>query len=102
MSFYSWHEFRQKAAAHPQRIVLAEGEDPRVVKVSTLSLGEAKWAELQKIQWTDQQGASRVWEAANRKTRSSTGVDAIAVAPILLHPRRPAQTLVIKQKVDLV
>src|SRR6266480_7624014 len=46
-------------------------QDPRVVKVSTLSLGEAKWAELQKIQWTDQQGASRVWEAANRKTRSS-------------------------------
>ena len=72
-------------------------QEPRVVKISTLSPNEAKWAELQKIQWTDQDGASRVWEAANRKTRSSTGVDAIAVAPILLHPRQPAQTLVIKQ-----
>ena len=72
-------------------------QEPRIVKISTLSLDEGKWAELQKIQWTDQQGALRVWEAASRKTRSSTGVDAIAVAPILLHPRRPAQTLVIKQ-----
>lgn len=72
-------------------------QEPRVVKTTTLNPAEAKWAELQKIQWTDQQGSSRVWEAANRKTRSSMGVDAIAVAPILLHPRRPAQTLIIKQ-----
>jgi len=72
-------------------------QDPRVVSVSPLPSSEAKWSELQKIAWTDQTGKSRVWEAANRKTRGSTGVDAIAIAPILLHPKRPTQTLIIKQ-----
>src|SRR5258708_31813444 len=30
----SWHDFRQKAARQPQRILLAEGDDPRVVKAA--------------------------------------------------------------------
>jgi ADP-ribose pyrophosphatase len=72
-------------------------QDPHVTRVSPLSSDEAKWSELQKIEWTDQTGKARVWEAANRKTRGSSGVDAIAIAPILLHPKRPAQTLIIKQ-----
>jgi len=29
-----WHDFRRKAASRPQRIILAEGEDPRVVKAA--------------------------------------------------------------------
>lgn len=72
-------------------------QEPHVVKISPLSANEAKWSELQKIEWADQTGKTRVWEAANRKTRGSAGVDAIAIAPILLHPKRPAQTLIIKQ-----
>src|SRR5690349_13223430 len=34
MNSTSWQEFRQKAARHPQRIVLAEGDDLRVVKAA--------------------------------------------------------------------
>src|SRR5687768_13631547 len=34
MTTNSWHEFRQKASAKPQRIIFAEGEDPRVVKAA--------------------------------------------------------------------
>jgi ADP-ribose pyrophosphatase len=72
-------------------------QEPRVVKISSLSSDQAKWSELQKIEWVDQTGKARVWESASRKTRGSTGVDAIAIAPILLHPKRPTQTLIIKQ-----
>jgi phosphate acetyltransferase len=36
----SWHDFRQKAARLPQRIVLADGEDSRVVKAAVTLLQE--------------------------------------------------------------
>lgn len=48
-------------------------------------------------QWTDQDGKNRVWEAAARKTRSKGGVDAVAIAPILRHPNKPPQTMIILQ-----
>jgi ADP-ribose pyrophosphatase len=38
-----------------------------------------------------------VWEAAARKTRSRGGVDAVAIAPILRHPNKPPQTMIILQ-----
>jgi phosphate acetyltransferase len=34
MKVISWHDFRQKASKQPQRIVLAEGEDARVVQAA--------------------------------------------------------------------
>ncbi len=39
----SWHDFRQKAATAPKKIVLADGEDARVIKAAALaqSLGIA-------------------------------------------------------------
>ncbi|KAF2862116.1 hypothetical protein K470DRAFT_256384 [Piedraia hortae CBS 480.64] len=70
---------------------------PRIDKVSALSPHEAKWTELRKIEWTDQSGQPRVWEAAARKTRGSTGVDAVTIAPIIRHPSRPVSTLIILQ-----
>jgi ADP-ribose diphosphatase len=70
---------------------------PHVDKVSLLPADEAKWIEFQKIEWTDQNGHSRAWEAASRKTRGSTGVDAVAIAPILLHPSQPPSTMIILQ-----
>jgi len=72
-------------------------QEPKITKVSPLPASEAKWVEFQKIEWTDQAGKNRVWEAANRKTRGKSGIDAVAIAPILKHPSRPASTLVIKQ-----
>ncbi|EPS38014.1 hypothetical protein H072_8285 [Dactylellina haptotyla CBS 200.50] len=70
---------------------------PEITAVTTLSSADAKWVQLQKIDWKDQTGKPRVWEVAARKTRGSSGIDAVAIAPILLHPTRPASTLVILQ-----
>ena len=50
--------------------------EPRVDKVEALPAEEAKWIEFRKITWTDQEGKSRIWEAAARKTRGKSGVDA--------------------------
>lgn len=76
---------------------MSKVQEPRVDKVSPLPSEDAKWVEFQKIDWTDQEGKHRVWEAANRKTRGKSGIDAVAIAPILLHPTRPTQTLIILQ-----
>ncbi|KAF3100647.1 hypothetical protein TWF569_010397 [Orbilia oligospora] len=70
---------------------------PEITAITTLSSGDAKWVELQKIDWKDQAGKPRVWEVAARKTRGSSGIDAVAIAPILLHPSRPASTLIVLQ-----
>jgi phosphate acetyltransferase len=35
-----WHTFRQKASRDPQRILFAEGEDPRVVKAAKILIAE--------------------------------------------------------------
>jgi len=70
---------------------------PKIRRISPLGEDEAKWTTLQKIEWTDQDGKDRVWEAAARKTRKESGVDAVAIAPILRHPSRPPSTLVILQ-----
>lgn len=36
----SWQEFRTKAASSPKKIVLADGEDPRVIKAAATALAE--------------------------------------------------------------
>lgn len=69
----------------------------RVDKVSALDNAEAKWIEFRKIDWTDQAGVPRVWEAASRKTRGQSGVDAVAIVTILRHPSRPPSTIIILQ-----
>jgi len=72
-------------------------QEPKIDKISTLSSSEAKWIEFNKIDWTDQEGKARIWEAASRKTRGSGGIDAVAIAPVLLHPSKPPSTLIILQ-----
>ncbi|CZT18594.1 related to YSA1-sugar-nucleotide hydrolase [Ramularia collo-cygni] len=70
---------------------------PTIRRISPLPTEEAKWTELRKIEWTDQDGKDRIWEAAARKTRGKGGVDAVAIIPILRHPSRPASTMIILQ-----
>lgn len=70
---------------------------PAIRRISPLPTEEAKWTELRKIEWTDQDGKDRIWEAAARKTRGKGGVDAVAITPILRHPSRPASTMIILQ-----
>ncbi|KAE9363324.1 hypothetical protein N431DRAFT_433437 [Stipitochalara longipes BDJ] len=70
---------------------------PRIDKITRLPSHEAKWIEFLKLDWTDQNGKPRVWEAAGRKTRGSSGVDAVAIMTILRHPSRPPATIIILQ-----
>ncbi|OTA33180.1 hypothetical protein BTJ68_07063 [Hortaea werneckii EXF-2000] len=75
----------------------AMSQTPRINRIVPLRADEAKWTELNKIEWTDQTGKNRIWEAAARKTRSKGGVDAVAIAPIIRHPSKPPSTLIILQ-----
>lgn len=72
-------------------------QSPKVVKIENLSANEAKWIEFKKISWQDQTGKSRVWEAAARKTRGTSGVDAVAIVTVIRHPSRPPSTIIILQ-----
>jgi ADP-ribose pyrophosphatase len=66
-------------------------------KITPLPPNESKWIEFLKLEWTDQSGKPRVWETAGRKTRGSSGVDAVAIMTILRHPSRPPATIIILQ-----
>lgn len=77
--------------------IMASSQTPRVDRIIPLKSEDAKWCELKKIEWTDQSGKQRIWEAAARKTRTKGGVDAVAIAPIIRHPSRPVSTMIILQ-----
>lgn len=72
-------------------------QQPRNLKTSPLDPKDAKWIHLQQIQWTDQHGTERTWEVASRTKRNDIGIDAVAIAPILVYPNKPAATLIILQ-----
>lgn len=42
----------------------------RVIQSRPLSNEDAKWVGLRAIEWTDASGKARVWESADRRTRS--------------------------------
>lgn len=48
--------------------------EPQIVRTEECP-SDAKWLKLEKIHWKDQGGKERIWEAANRKTRTEAGVD---------------------------
>lgn len=72
-------------------------QEPVITKVSDLPLDEARWITLKKIDYVDQVGKPRTWEVAQRKTRGAAGVDAVAMGNVLLHPSRPASTVLVIQ-----
>ena len=72
-------------------------QEPAITSVTDLPVEEAKWVTLKKISYVDQVGKPRTWEAASRKTRGKAGVDAVAMGNVLLHPSRPASTMVVIQ-----
>lgn len=75
----------------------AKVQEPRITRVTELPSSEAKWVELQKVEWVDQTGKDRIWEVASRKTRGKAGVDAVAMGTIILHPSRPPSTILVLQ-----
>jgi len=54
---------------------------------------------LKKISWQDQKGRKRVWEAADRKTRGKSGIDAVAVLALIRSKTNafPLSTVIIEQ-----
>ena len=73
-------------------------QEPVITRVSELPTSESKWITLKKVEYTDQTGKPRTWEVASRRTRAaSAGIDAVAMANILLHPDRPPATMIVIQ-----
>ncbi|KAM0793326.1 hypothetical protein ACM66B_000783 [Microbotryomycetes sp. NB124-2] len=62
-----------------------------------IPLDQPKWVQLQKLEWTDQDGKDRAWEVASRKTTSKGGIDAVAIAALLKHPNKPVSVPIILQ-----
>jgi len=54
---------------------------------------------LKKINWQDQSGKKRVWEVAERRTRGSSGIDAVAILALVRSKTRafPLSTVIIEQ-----
>ena len=70
---------------------------PTINSITPLATENAKWSSLQQIAYTDARGTPRTWEMATRKTRGSSGIDAVAIGNILLHPTKPAATMLVIQ-----
>ncbi|KAF8163126.1 NUDIX hydrolase domain-like protein [Crassisporium funariophilum] len=72
---------------------------PKILSSTEMSASEAKWITLKKIKYLDEDGKERLWECAERKTRKSTGVDAVAILAILKSKTNafPVSTVVIEQ-----
>jgi len=48
-------------------------------------------------QWTDPNGRTRFWESAERRTRSSSGVDGVAIVAKCMNKNEQPKTLIISQ-----
>ncbi|KAA1473974.1 hypothetical protein DENSPDRAFT_840515 [Dentipellis sp. KUC8613] len=72
---------------------------PTVISTEVLDSSQAKWVQLKKINWKDAEGKLRSWEVAERKTRASTGVDAVAIVAKLTSKTKAFEpcTVIIEQ-----
>jgi ADP-ribose pyrophosphatase len=72
---------------------------PKVISSTDLSPSESKWITLKKLTYSDADGNQRFWECAERKTRKSTGVDAVAIFAVLRSKTNsfPLSTVIIEQ-----
>ncbi|EIM80603.1 uncharacterized protein STEHIDRAFT_67475 [Stereum hirsutum FP-91666 SS1] len=74
-------------------------QEPKILSTEDMDTKDAKWVSLKKIHWQDHEGKKRVWEAAERRTRGSSGVDAVAILA-LIHSKTkafPLSTVIIEQ-----
>jgi ADP-ribose pyrophosphatase len=72
-------------------------QNPNITSITDLSTSDAKWVALKKVDFVDQTGTSRSWEIAVRKTTSRSGVDAVAMGNIFVHPSKPPATMLVIQ-----
>ncbi|KAI8998928.1 NUDIX hydrolase domain-like protein [Trametes punicea] len=73
--------------------------ESKVVAVEELASSEAKWVKLKKCRYQDPTGKERLWEFAERPTRSSSGIDAVAILALLRSETNkfPPSTIIIEQ-----
>jgi ADP-ribose pyrophosphatase len=50
----------------------------KILSKTPLNPSEAKWTKLTKIDWQDPSGKKRIWESAERSTRSKGGIDGMS------------------------
>ncbi|KAK0483326.1 NUDIX hydrolase domain-like protein [Armillaria novae-zelandiae] len=74
-------------------------QTPRIISSTELPTSEAKWITLKKLTYQDATGKDRLWECAERKTRKSTGIDAVAIFALIRSKTNafPLSTVVIEQ-----
>ncbi|KAL5486338.1 hypothetical protein ACEPAI_7384 [Sanghuangporus weigelae] len=72
---------------------------PKILNTRELPASEAKWITLKELEWVDQEGKKRKWECAERKTRGSTGIDAVAILAVIKSAKGsfPTSTVIIEQ-----
>ncbi|EIW60685.1 ADP-ribose diphosphatase [Trametes versicolor FP-101664 SS1] len=73
--------------------------ESKVISVEDLATSEAKWVKLKKCTYTDPTGKERPWEFAERPTRASSGIDAVAILALLRSESNafPPSTIIIEQ-----
>lgn len=69
----------------------------KILKKSALSLDEAKWTTLKKIDWQDPEGKRRVWESAERVTNKSSTTGAVGIIALLKSPGTKTRIILEKQ-----
>ncbi|KAJ6611786.1 NUDIX hydrolase domain-like protein [Mycena sp. CBHHK59/15] len=72
---------------------------PAIISSTSMSASEARWITLKKIKYSDAEGRERLWECAERTTRKSSGIDAVAVLAIIRSKTNafPLSTIIIEQ-----
>lgn len=70
--------------------------EPEIISSEDIAT-DLKWVKLRKINWRDEDGKDRCWEAADRTTQPKNGIDAVAIFAILDHPSKPLSTIIIEQ-----
>ncbi|KAH8917095.1 hypothetical protein BT69DRAFT_1249214 [Atractiella rhizophila] len=71
----------------------------RIVGKTDLQTSDSKWVGLKSIDWVDEDGKTRKWESAERKTRSEGGIDAVSIFTLLqsTNPSTSPSTIIILQ-----
>jgi len=74
-------------------------QSAKILSVEELPTTEAKWVTLKRVHWSDPEGKKRTWECAERTTRGSSGIDAVAILAVLRSETNAFQpsTVIIEQ-----
>ncbi|DAA77109.1 TPA_exp: Nucleoside diphosphate-sugar hydrolase [Trichophyton benhamiae CBS 112371] len=62
---------------------------PALLSTGPLDPSEARWIRLVKRTYTDPNGITRTWEAAERLTRADSAIDGVGIVAILSKPSGP-------------